>query len=212
MNRTPPLLVAASALLLQGCFPFATLGRARVVEPGEIEVWGAPSALVVATSTGGSVRPVVVGGVRYGLTEVVELDAGLSSSGGSLGTRLQLARSPSLSQGLDLALAPSLVFTWPDKLAVDLPLLLGINLPERNQLVLAARAAYQQRYGAGGVPHPINYAYLGGSVGFAWQVSEHLALMPEVAMLTEIYADPGWSSNVVDAVGVQAGVGLLFEL
>ena len=48
-------LVAVCALMLGGCYSFSTLGRARTVEEGHFEAWGAPEALVVATDSGGSV-------------------------------------------------------------------------------------------------------------------------------------------------------------
>jgi hypothetical protein len=204
-------LFVATAVALSGCYTFSTLGRARIVEPEHVELWGAPQALVVATSSGAGVRPIAGGGVRYGLSRVVELDGSASTSGFTLGTRLQLHRSPSEISGVDLALAPELVFTWPDKLAADLPVLFGLNLPGRNQLVLSARVAYQQQYGVGSVPHPVNFAYFGSSIGFVWQVGDHLALVPEVALLTQLYADPGFSSNVAGALGIQTGVGVLYD-
>jgi hypothetical protein len=63
----------------------------------------------------------------------------------------------------------------------------------------------------GGVPHPINFVYVGGSAGFAWQMTDHVALMPEIALLTQVYADPGFASNVAGAAGIQAGIGVLVD-
>lgn len=203
---------------LAGCYGFPTMGRARVVDPHHVEVWAAPEALVVATpgssqqQAGGSVRPVVDTGVRYGASDRVELDARVGTFGISAGSRLQLVRSPDPECGVDVAVAPALAFTLPDKPAIELPVLVGWNLRGRNQLVASARLVYQQHWGVGGVSGPLSFAYAGGSLGFVWQVTQHVALVPEVAVLTQIYAQPGFTSELPNALGIQAGIGALWDL
>jgi hypothetical protein len=187
------------------------MGRARIVEPEHVEVWAAPEALVIATSTGAGIRPLGEVGLRYGLTSFVELDGRVGTFGASIGPRLQLLRSPSAARLVDIALAPALAFTWPDKLAEELPVLIGFNLPGRHQIVVSWRLATQQHYGVGGIPRPVNFVYMGGSLGFAWQIMQHFALMPEVAVLSQVYADPGFSSNVAGAFGIQWGIGVLWD-
>ena len=86
--RPPRFAVAVASMLLAGCYSFSTLGRARTVGAGHVEVWAAPEALVVTTPGGASVRPVGDLGVRYGLTDRVELDARLTTAGATLGPRL----------------------------------------------------------------------------------------------------------------------------
>ncbi len=203
-----PCLAATS---LAGCYSFSSMGRARIVEAQRFELWAAPEALIVATSSGAGVRPIGEVGLRYGVSSVVEVDGSVNTLGIAGGTRLQLFRSRSPSAGFDVALAPGVAFIYPDKAAAQLPLLVGLNLPGKNQLVLSVRVAYQQHYGVGGVPWPINFVYVGTSLGFAWQATPRLALMPEVSLLTQVYADPGFSSNVANALGIQAGVGILFD-
>lgn len=202
--------ILACTILLSGCYSFSTLGRARVVDEGQVEVFVAPEALVVASASGGSARPIGEGGVRYGLTDAVELDARITTLGVTAGPRIQLYRSEDPSSGVDVLIAPALAYTSTDKLALELPVLVGFNLGE-HQLVLAPRVAYQMRFGAAGQDGPVSFVYLGGSVGFAIRVDPHVILLPEVALLGEIYADPGYASNLARALGLQLAFGLLFD-
>jgi len=197
--------------LLSGCYSFSNLGRARTLDQGRVEVWGAPEAIVVATDTGASVRPIGEVGVRYGITDDVEFDARITTLGVTVGPRLQLHRSPDPGSGFDVALAPSLAYTYPERLALELPLVVGLNLGE-HQLVLAPRVAYQVRLDVPNVPGPVSFVYVGGALGLALRLTPNLTLMPEVAMNTEVYADRGFSSNVSGGVGLQGSLGLLVEL
>lgn len=209
------LVVALAALA--GCYAYPTMGRARIVRPHHLELWAAPEALVIATpggamqQAGASSRPILEGGARYGLTDRVELAATAGTFGLAAGPRIQLVRSADPERGFDVALAPELAFTPPDKPAIDLPVLVGWNLRGGHQLVASARVVYQQHWGVGGVSGPVQFAYAGGSIGFVWQAFAHLALVPEVAFLTQIYAPPGFTSELPNAIGVEAGVGLLWD-
>jgi hypothetical protein len=203
-------VLVLGALLASGCYSFSTLGRARTVQEGHVEVWGAPEALVIATDSGGSVRPVGEVGVRYGATREVELDARITTAGFTLGPRVQLVRAHDPREGFDVLIAPALAYTAQDKLALELPVLFGINLGE-HQIVIAPRLVYQMRLGASGVPGPISFLYAGGSVGVAIQLDAHVALMPEVALLGQIYSDPGFTSNVANALGLTASLGLIVD-
>ena len=208
---------AAALLVVAGCYSYPTMARARIERPGHVELWVAPEAAIVATpggdgkEAGASSRPVVEGGVRYGLSDHFELDARAGTFGLGAGARIQLLRAPTPSSGIDIALAPAIEYTLPDKPAIELPVQLGINLRDRDQLVLAARVVYQQHYGVGGVSGPVSFAYAGASIGYAWQVTRCVALMPEVSLLTQIYAEPGFTSSLPDAIGIEAGLGVLWD-
>lgn len=197
---------------LAGCYSFPTMGRAHVVEHRHLEVWAAPLALVVATpggdgqEAGGSVRPLVEVGARYGASDRIELDARAGTFGFGAGTRIQLLRSANI----DVLVAPGLAFTLPNKPALELPVVAGWNFG-RHQLIASVRGVYQQKWGVGGVDGPLHFAYLGGSLGFAWQIWEHVAVMPELALLTELWSPPGFTSELPNAVGIQAGIGFLWD-
>lgn len=203
---------ALGLLALSSCYSFSTLGRARIVEPRQIEVFGAPAALVQAVSSGASVRPFGDLGIRYGLDGRWELDGRITTLGATIGPRLQLRRSADPNSGFDLLLAPALAYTYPDKLALELPLAIGWNVGRGDQLVLAPRLVYQMRVGDEGVSYPLSYIFGGASVGFAWKLSRHWTLMPEVSFLTELYSQPGFSSNLEGTLGIQASAGILFDL
>jgi len=204
-------------ILLAGCYSFPTMGRARIVERRHLELWAAPSALVVATpggdgqEAGASVRPLVDAGARYGLSDHFELDAHLSTFGIAAGSRIQLVRSADPEAGLDLLVAPAFAFTFMNKPALELPLVAGWNLRGRHQLVASARIVYQQHWGVDGVSGPVHFAYAGGSLGFVWQLWEHVALVPEIAILTELWAQPGFTSELPNALGMQGGIGVLWD-
>ncbi len=206
------LLGCIGLLSLAGCYSFSTLGRARIVEPGELEIFGAPAALVQAVSNGATVRPVGDLGVRYGLDGRWELEGRLTTLGATAGPRIQLLRSPDPSSGFDLLIAPALAYTYPDKLALEVPLVLGWNVGKGDQVIVAPRLAYQARFSDEGVSYPLSYVFGGASVGFAWKVSRHFTLLPEVSFLTQLYAQPGFSSNLEGALGIQASAGVLFNL
>jgi hypothetical protein len=197
---------------MSGCYSFSTLGRARIVEPHQIEIFGAPAALIQAVSNGAAVRPGGDVGVRYGLDQRWELDGRITTLGATVGPRIQLLRSANPNSGFDLLIAPALAYTYPDKFALELPLLLGWNVGKGDQIVVAPRLVYQARFSDDGVSYPLSYAFAGGSVGFAWKVSRHFTLMPEVSFLTQLYSQPGFSSNLEGTLGIQASAGVLLDL
>ena len=57
--------------------------------------------------------------------------------------------------------------TFPDKLALEAPVLVGLNLPGGHQLVLAPRVAWQLRVDVAGFSRPIHFLFVGASLGFA---------------------------------------------
>jgi hypothetical protein len=218
LARRLPLRSAARAIaclvagsLGTGCYSFSSLGRARIVDPHHFEVWGAPAAVIVATGDGASIRPVGEVGLRYGLTPVVELDGAVTTLGVTFGTRLQLRRSKSLTTGLDIALAPSASWTYPNKLVFDAAAPFGWNLPGEHQIVVAPRIAYQMSVAVPNAPGPVSFVYLGASLGIALHMSQQLTIMPEVSFLGQLYADTGYASNVAGALGMQAALGFLID-
>lgn len=201
-------VLLALMLFHVGCMPYSTLGRARTLPANQWEIWVAPEAYIVAAEDGAAVRPTGEAGLRYGLLDGVEIDAQVNALGFGVGTRLQLMRSSNPQQGIDLALAPSVLYTAYDKVALTLPLLLGANLGE-HQLVVTPRFAYQLRFGVGGQTAPVSFMYVGLSVGVALRIDAHVTLMPEVSAMTQAYADPGFATNLDQALGLTGALGLL---
>jgi hypothetical protein len=193
--------------MLSGCYSFSTVGRARIVEPEHAEIFAAPAVLITTTGNGALVKPVGDVGVRYGLSERVELDARVTTAGLSAGPRFQLHRSSLF----DALIAPALAYTYPDKLALELPLVLGWNVRRSDQIIVAPRVVYQAELGVPEVGHPVSFVLAGASFGYAWQVSPRVTLIPELAFLTQVYAEPGFSSFVAGGLGMQGSVGVLLD-
>lgn len=204
-----PLAAVVAAILSSGCMSFSTLGRARTLPEGSWEVWAAPEAYVVAHEDGASVRPTARAGVRYGLARDVEIDVDVGPLSVAVSTRIQLVRGT--GRGVDLALQPMLSWAGPDKGAVAVVALLGVNF-DAHQLVIAPRLAYQMRVGVGGEPVPVSFLYAGASVGLALRIDRVVTLLPELSALTQVHADPGYASNLASAVGLTGAFGVLFEL
>ncbi len=200
-----------TTLLLPGCYAFTSLGRARVLDPGKLEVFVAPEVYAVASGGGATVRPTGEVGARYGVVPGLDLGARITTLGFTLTSRVQLHRSSVPVGGIDVALAPGFAFTASDKLALELPVLVGISIRE-HQVVLAPRLVYQMRVGIGGQDAPAHFLYAGGSIGVALRVDAHVSLLPEIAFLTQVYADPGFSTNLAGALGMQAALGILFDI
>lgn len=209
--RAAGALFLAALLALCGCYSYSTLGRARIIAKGRFQAFAAPEALGIASRSGGSIRPTVEAGLRYGLTDRVELGGKLSVLGVTLGPRVQLLRSREPSSGFDLAIAPAVAYTFADKLALEAPLLAGVNLGP-HQIVVAPRLVYQMQLDVPGQEGPVSFLYAGASFGAALRVTERFTFLPEVSLLGEVHEDPGFSSNLARAAGIQGALGLLFDL
>jgi len=202
--------ILACLLFTTGCYSFTTLSRAHTVGKGHVEVFAAPEAIVVPAAKDVSIRPVGEVGARVGVTSDLDLEGRVTTLGGALAAHVQLRRDPT-KWGVDAMLSPGVQFTTPDKLAFELPLVLGVDVGHDDQIVVAPRFAYQLRFGVPGFSHPIGFAFAGGSLGFAWRLAKHFTLMPEASFLAQIYAQPGFASNVAGTVGTELALGALFD-
>ncbi|HEY1957512.1 MAG TPA: hypothetical protein VGH28_17960 [Polyangiaceae bacterium] len=220
---------------LTGCASFSTFGLARTMNKGGIQGWVAPGgggAVATATgATGGVGYPMLEGGVRYGVTDNVELGAKLGFDGFTLQGKFGLVRSPSMDHGVNLSVAPQVGFigfgasasgggssssTFVGVLTAQLPILFGIDFGG-HELVFGPRVVDQVLFGdvgtssGGGGSGTANLLYVGGSIGFAIRVSPYVRIMPEVAVGVPVYesiADVG--SSALGGLVFQGGIGFLF--
>ena len=204
MKKLGLLLLLAST----GCYSFTTLGRARPIGKGHVEVFAAPEAMIVPGGGKVMVRPVGEIGGRYGITESLDVEARVTTFGFSGGGHVQIVRGG--LYGIDLMLAPGFQFTSPDKLTFEVPFVFGLNLPHDHQLVLAPRAAWQMRF-ATGFSRPIHFLFAGLSIGYVFRLTKSLALVPEFAFLKQTYAEPGFETSVVGTIGVTGALGILVD-
>jgi len=196
-------------LLLAGCYSASTLGRAHTLGENHFEAFVAPEAMMSPAANQVMVRPTMEIGMRYGLLPKLDMEARLTTLGAAFAARAQIRRG-SDRWGIDVLAAPGVQYTWQDKVALQAPVLFGLNVPGDHQIIFAPRGVWQMRF-APGVSHPVNYLFLGASVGFAWRVTRHFSLLPELAFLTQIYADTGFASAFAGGVGIQGSLGVLLD-
>lgn len=229
---------------LNGCASFSTFGLARTLNQGAVQGWVAPGAgggsasTTVANGTGGTTSqsatlayPLLEGGVRFGVTDNVELGGKLGFNGLTVESKFALVRSPSMDSGVNLSLAPAVGFiaygassgsgansssAFFGALSFHLPVLIGIDFGG-HELVLGPRIVDQVLFGAGSSgsassSSTINIFYVGGSVGFAIRASSGVRILPEIAIgvPTVSTGDVGSSAKAFNALLFQGGVAFLF--
>lgn len=203
----------ALSFALMGCPSTTTLGMARTLDKGHLQLAVAPGIYGFVPLPGapyegppGTVQLEVAG--RYGLTDDVEMGLKLWLYGAQLESKLSLLRSRPDS-GIDIALAPAggAVFYSqgvgaPGQYNFHLPLLIGFNL-DGSQLVLAPRLTDVVLV----YPSRSNILLGGGSVGFAIKITPSLRLMPEISALRPMF---GATTQTNASLLFQFGLGILF--
>jgi hypothetical protein len=185
----PAALLALA--LTSGCASYTTFKTARTLPPGRSRVVVATQLQGAGTTDGQSApMPELVLGVRRGLSHRLEVDATgtllplgdyLTAASAEVSGKRQLWESAdgrwSIAAGAGLGYrittSSGAVF---EAVHFALPLMLGWNIGP-HQLVLSPTVGAQRWYGTGAVP--VNLPFAGASLGFSWQVSRRVALMPE---------------------------------
>jgi hypothetical protein len=204
---TRAALVFAS-IALAGCTSLTTLGRARTIPEGRFEIAVAPGLVGAFSDRQVGVLPRIEAQLAYGATREVELDLKVWYAGIAAGTRLQLVRSASENDGFDLAFAPVLAYQPADKIAIDLPLLGGWNVGGASQLVLGIRPSYVMWLGAGGLDRPVSFLFLGGTLGFVWQIDPAIALLSELAVSGAVFHERGFGTPGGGGAMIQLSLGI----
>jgi hypothetical protein len=213
MNRNPiPLLVVclgALGFLAPGC---ASTGMARTLDAGRLQVSLVPGAqAATGYEDSGVAFPQAEVGVRYGLTDRIDVGARLFVPGLGVDARFALLRAPSLRSGVELTLAPSVLYT-PDLSnglqsvgkgigLVQLPLLVGVNLGG-SQLVLGPRVGFL--FDGTGSTTARQLPLAGTSLGCAFPIGNWFRLTPEVSVL-QPFGYPFGGQMMV-----HGGIGFLF--
>ncbi len=217
-------LALLAALLSTGCATFTTLGSARTIDEGTSQLFVAPEMGRVKRNGKPLWSPQLELGARYGLTESVELGLRLWLPNASLDAKVQLLRSPSEHEGLDLALDPSFGYLGGfsgtatgegDTLHVltfGLPLLAGWNVGGGHQVVGSVKVIDQVWTGTGDATMTANLLFLGGSLGFVWRVTDGFRISPELgAGFPLAQTLSGFGTEVgFDGLSGQVGVAFLF--
>jgi hypothetical protein len=188
------------------------MGRAHTVEPGHFELLAAAGAGGVAVvDAAQNVEPRFEVGARYGLSDRTDLGLRVSDSGALLTARFQVLRAPTGTLGIEILAAPGLAYTYPEKLSFELPVLVGLPLRGGNELVFAPRVVEMLDFGDGDLGHPAQFVFVGGSLAFVWQLWTHVALVPELGLLVNVYSEPGFSTFTAAGPALQLAVGVLWD-
>lgn len=204
MNKRLLVLGACVGLVSSGCI---STGMARTLDKGALQVsLGGGVQNVGSYASGESLPPHFVSlpqvdlGVRYGVTDRFDVGARLFLPGAAVEGRYALLRAPSLQSGIDLTLAPSLLYSHEGLgstggeplLHAELPLLLGVNMGG-SQLVLGARAGLLSNLEDPTRPGGRPDLTLGTSLGLAVPITPWLRVLPELSLRVQPelqYASP----------------------
>ena len=167
--------LAILVMLGTGCGSLSPLGTARNLNPGQM-VWSSAVSFM-GTPIGREDVPANSSQIEVGFS------AGITKR-----FKLQLIRAKTPNSGVDLALAPRVAFqqlgtsaaTW-EAASTHLAIMLGINFPGGNQIVLSPQVGGLFLLDRG--TKPVDVLQVGASIGFAWKVARCITLMPNVTFL-----------------------------
>ena len=199
-----------------GC---VSTGMARTVDKGALQVSLAAGVQNVGSHNPREEKlapfismPQVDLGVRYGLTDRIDVGARLFLPGVAVDGRFALVRAPSLQSGVDLTVAPGLLYshagsgTYLDEPAMhaELPLLLGVNMGG-SQLVLGARAGVLFNLKESPPSRGRSSLTVGTSLGVAVPFTSWLRLLPELSLRVQATEGPYLPFILHAGVGVVFG-------
>lgn len=190
-----PVALCSAVLLamLGACSSHTTYKHATPLGAGTSKVSVAPQMSTVAGEDGATLPyPELAFAMRRGITDRLDVGGAVSmlplgrlfssiAFEGSL--QHQLYHSPSgrfelalgAGAGYRASATAGAVF---ETVHASVPLILGINLG-RHQLVLSPYGSWQRWYSEG--TPPVDIPALGTSIGLYWQITERVALHPELA-------------------------------
>jgi hypothetical protein len=224
MNRILGLVTLCVAA--SGCITTGNVQKAETLGKGRFQFGLEPGAYqIVQTQNPGTVvtLPHVDVSARYGISDGVDLGLRLGGSLIELQGKFQLTR-PEFGSGFVASFAPTVGGAYAafgearlGYMSVNLPVLLGYHFSGGSELVFGPRiqtllifGATNNGQGLAGVLSP------GASIGFAWQITEGFALMPEVSMTVPVVGSVS-DLNGNSATGAGSGgfftnfkLGLLF--
>ena len=213
MKRLAALACALTGLAgTSGCYSFTVMGRAHTVAPGHLELLAAAGAGGVAViDASQNVEPRFEIGARYGVASFADVGLVVDESGAVANVRLQALRAPPGTLGFEVLAAPGVSYTYPEKLSVEFPVLLGLSFRSGNELVLAPRVVELLDFGDGDIGQPAEFVFVGGSIEYVWQLWKRVALVPELGVLFNVYSEPGFSTFTAAGPALQVAVGVLWD-
>ena len=178
-------------LCLVGCGSYSTYRTTRIAKPGKTDwLFGAQASGAIAVDGGAAPLPEFAIGARRAVHEKVELQV----NGTSLPVRqfrtgsLELAGKARLLEHGRWSVAAGAAAGYRNAesggaivegVHVAVPVIGAVELG-RHQLVFSIVGGYQKWYSSGA--RPVEIPFLGDSIGFVWQLSKNLAVVPEAGL------------------------------
>ncbi len=226
MRCNPLWLLAALALapLWLACPSVSTMGSARTLQAGALQGFVGPGLYAATSSSSPTVTlPQIEGGIRYGVTDRVELGAKFWLLGFNVEGKFALFRPESPDEGVNLSIAPGLGYlTLGDSTAgtastsgvlnLYVPVLLGIRL-RGHELIFAPKLIDTLVFGTStGGAGTGNILSFGASLGFAVKLADGFRIVPEIAVLyPAILSDTSTGTSTFGrSLVFQGGIGFLF--
>lgn len=215
--------LAAALSCLSGC-SIATLGTALPIDPGTTQIVVAPAVVRVSMSGKPYTGPQVELGGRYGISKNVDIGARvwLPMPGYAIDSRIALRRSEDRAWGFDMGLQPGASYIYVPGGEADssplhvasatLPLLLGWNMGEGRQLVVAPKLVDVLTASGSTDGKVANLLTVATTVGFIWPLTANFSLAPEIGIgklvmgTVEGFGSDWWMSGVSG----QISIGMLF--
>jgi hypothetical protein len=213
------LLLSIALVWAAGCASYTTFKVARTLPPGRSELVVATQLQGAATTDGRAAPiPELVVGVRRGVAPRLELGGtatllplGAYITAASVEGSAKRQLWDSASGRWSLAVGAGLAYRFTrssdavfEAVHAAMPLMLGLNLG-RHQLVLSPAVGVQRWYGTGA--RPVTLPFAGASLGFVWQVSRRVALLPEATWADTPARNFMTSSSRLFHVGVAVVIG-----
>ena len=178
-------------VIVAGCGSYSTYRTTRIAKPGKTEwLFGAQASGAIAVDGGVAPLPEFAIAARRAVHEKVEVQV----NGTSLPIRqfrtgsLELAsKARILERGRwSVAAGAALGYRIAESggaivegVHAAIPVIGAVELG-RHQLVFSIVGGYQKWYSSGA--RPVEVPFLGDSVGFLWQLTKNLALLPEAGL------------------------------
>ena len=177
-------------LALVGCGSYSTYKTTRIVPDGQTEwLFGTQAAGAALPGNGGvAPMPETSAGVRRGFANRYELQVNTTllalkqvrTGSVELAGKIRVAEQGRWS----LAVGAASGYRYAESGGaviegghVAVPVIGGVDLG-RNQLVVSVTGGYQRYYASGA--RPVSVPFIGDSIGFLYQISDHFGVMHEV--------------------------------
>lgn len=207
-------LAALVLCMSAGCSAHTAYKSARPIGAGETRYMVAPQIHTAGARDGTPVPYPELGmTIRRGVTSKVDIGGAVAVlplgeflSSLSLEGSAQRHLYRSVNGRVDIAVGGGLGYrvigtkgAVTESVYASVPLILGVHLG-KHELIISPYAAWQRWYSEG--TRPVDIPSLGTSIGFFWQVSKRIALLPEVSFANTPVRANSQDDNVLGHVGI----------